>query len=268
MYLFREGSSNTDDTLWVNVQGVVKDAEHPLLGQTQTKQDEEKSIHHIPLLFHELDVGKWFFRDGMAEKPLIKWVRSKLSKDKVFIDIGAHIGTYALTCAPNTQHTWAFECSPKNFCYLAANVALHELTDKISPIPFALGNKPGNMKYYIRSKDGGGNGIKVLSDQDSKCASVDVHVRTLDSFDIQNVGMIKIDVEGFEKEVLEGAVETLKKSGYPPIVFESWGDWKEREGVPARQIRHELFTYLAGLGYQIHEIDGVRDMFYAARNST
>jgi MoaA/NifB/PqqE/SkfB family radical SAM enzyme len=49
-----------------------------------------------------------------------------------------------------------------------------------------------------------------------------------------------ISVEGFEKEVLEGALETLNKNNYPPILFESWGNWKE--GVD--KIKADLFIFL------------------------
>lgn len=91
-------------------------------------------------------------------------------------------------------------------------------------------------------------------------------MRTLDSFNFNNIGFIKIDVEGFEKEVLEGGVETLKRNGWPKIIFESWGSWKEREGVPAVTLREELFSYLKNdLGYNIIAINGVNDMFLAER---
>ena len=49
-----------------------------------------------------------------------------------------------------------------------------------------------------------------------------------------------MDVEGFEKEVLMGALQTLKRCNYPNILFECWGEWKEREGVPAIKIKKEL----------------------------
>jgi len=90
-----------------------------------------------------------------------------------------------------------------------------------------------------------------------------VEIRTLDSYGLINIGFIKIDVEGFEKEVLLGARETLKASGYPPILFESWGQWKEKEGVPAMQIRTDLFETFIELGYRLEPVDGAQDTFLA-----
>jgi hypothetical protein len=118
----------------------------------------------------------------------------------------------------------------------------------------------------IRSTDGGGNGIKKLNNNDDLLKKIKVQVKTLDSFNLTNIGFIKIDVEGFEKEVLEGSLETLMKNNYPPIVFESWGDWKEKEGVKASQIRKELFLFLKQIGYNINPCLEQKDMYIAIYN--
>ncbi len=183
---------------------------------------------------------------------------------KNFLDIGEHIGTYTLTCAKKAKHTYAFECSPTTFCYLAANIALHGLEEKVSPFPFALGDEDKAIDYIVRSKDGGGNGVKHLAATDKACKKLPVLMRRLDSFGLKDIAFIKIDVEGFEKEVLLGALETLKENNYPKILFESWGDWKEREGVPARAIREDLFRFLESLKYRIIKISGASDMYLAS----
>jgi len=215
------------------------------------------------LFFPELSVAKWFAKDGMAERGVIYWcLENFIKQDKVFLDIGAHVGTYTLVCAPQAKHTYSFECSPKTFCYLAANLALHGLEEKVSPNSCALGELEGSFDYIIRSKDGGGNGIKALNDGDAGLPKVKVQVRTLDSFHIESVGFIKIDVEGAELEVLKGARETLDKWG-PPILFESWGEWKT--DVDSKGLRTQLFSYLASIGYRIQPVSGVRDTFLATK---
>ena len=244
MYLFAEDSSNSDSPFFVRL---------------------DKSVGgHSTLFFPEKSVAQWFFEKGIAEKPLIEWFSSTFVKpDKVFLDIGAHVGTYTLKCAPNAQHTHAFECNPKVFCYLAANTALHQLETKVTVHSCALGSTAGTLPYLIRSEDGGGNGLKILNESDSKRQSIPVEVRTLDSFNLENIGCIKIDVEGFEKDVLIGARETLRRNGYPPFIFESWGEWK-KDVSP--HLRTELFDYIRSeLGYQIIELSGAQDMFLASR---
>ena len=254
MYLLGEDSLSSEDPLFLRLPSPKSNADY-----------KEKQI----MFFPEYSVAKWFFEKGIAEKALIHWITDNfIDSGKMFLDIGAHVGTYAWTCGKKALHTYAFEFSPTTFCYLAANIALQNMEEKISPLPFALGNKEGIMDYIIRSKDGGGNGCKHLSATDNNCRKIPIPVRTLDSFQLDNVGFIKIDVEGFEKEVLEGAVETLKRNNYPKIVFESWGDWKESEGVPAKQLRLDVIAFLESLGYRVDQIGGCQDMFLAAHKGS
>jgi FkbM family methyltransferase len=245
MYLLKDSSSNSEDPLFLKMPNTNEDL-------------KERQL----LFFPEVNVAKWFYESGIAEKNLIHWICDNLIKEeKNFLDIGAHVGTYSFICGKKANHTYSFECNPKIFCYLAANIALHKLEEKITPYRYALGDDNKMLDYYIRSDDGGGNGVKLLSENDNKLKRIKVEMRTLDSFKLENIGLIKIDVEGFEKEVLFGGLETLIKNNYPPIIFESWGDWKENEGVPAKQIRNELLDTLKKIGYETKELSGVKDMF-------
>lgn len=250
MFLLREDSANSADPLFLRFP-------------TSPVDYREKQL----VLFPEVSVAKWFYESGIAERALINWTLENLIKeDKNFVDVGAHIGTYSWICGRKAKHTYAFECDPKTFCYLAANVALHQLEDKISLFNTALGaHEQGKTAIlYKRSEDGGGNGIKLLSDKDVSLTKTIVSVKPLDDFELDEIGLIKIDVEGNELEVLKGAQRTLEKNNFPPILFESWGDWKEREGIPARKIKEELFSYLISMGYVVSTITGARDMFLAS----
>lgn len=219
---------------------------------------------HQPMLFPSRNVADWFNSKGMAEKNIILWANENFIKPHLnFVDIGAHVGTYSWMLGKNSLHTYSFECSPTTFCYLAANIALHNLCNKVTPYCCALGDKEGTLDYIVRSEDGGGNGVKVLTETDKTLPSFAIPVKTLDSFNIHNIGFIKIDVEGFEKEVLQGATETLKRSNYPPILFESWGDWKNGPGFNATALQKDLFDYIESIGYKITKVSGIRDTYIA-----
>ncbi len=231
----------------------------PHFQQLPTESNDPKARSWF--FFPEKETGDWFYRCGFNERALINWVTDTfITTDKVFVDIGAHIGSYTFSCAKKAVHTYAFECSPRTFCYLCANIALHGLEYKVTPHSCALGNRSGEISYVVRSEDGGGNGVKPLASDNGAMQRVTVQMRTLDSFGISNIGCIKIDVEGFEKEVLEGAVETLRRSNWPPILFESWGT---ECGAEKAELHRNLFAYLAELGYQTQRLIGSTDMYLA-----
>ena len=248
MLLFKEGSNGTPSAMFYKM----------------SKPDPWPAPQ--PMFFPSGgDVAEWFFKVGVAERSLIAKVRADLiSADRCFLDIGAHVGTYSWICASKAQHTYAFECNPRSFCYLAANVALHDLTEKVSLFNVALGDFNGILPYIHRSVDGGGSGICVLSPEDQKLPRNDVTVRRLDDMQLRfpsKIGLVKIDVEGSEKDVLLGALETLQAHDWPPILFESWGAWKT--DAPAEALRQDLFALLRSLGYEIHPMLEAQDMFLA-----
>jgi hypothetical protein len=88
----------------------------------------------------------------------------------------------------------------------------------------ALSNEPGRASFYVPIADDGselhlaGN-LKNSHSQFEKQNIIDVEVRTLDSFDLEGVQFIKVDVEGSELEVLQGARETIR-SDHPALLLE------------------------------------------------
>lgn len=236
-----------------------------------------KSIFTDTPVYQKLDGGEdtFFFSDarvakdyamtGLYEQSLIQWTcESLLPPGKDVLDIGAHSGIYAVDMAKKA-HVHAFECSPKSFNYLCANIALRNLHSAVTPYRVALGNRTGETLYYVRdSGDGGGNGIVPFDyDRHRNTPTVSVPVRTLDSFHLSNIGFIKLDVEGAEQQVLEGAVDTLRQNGYPKILFESWRPGHETTGVPSAALRTSLFAFIESLGYRCIPVQGWDEMFIA-----
>jgi FkbM family methyltransferase len=216
--------------------------------------------------FVESRVAKDYVTTGLYEKSIINWVMDNFVKeDKACLDIGAHMGHYTMNMARKAKRVYAFECSPKSFNYLCANIALQDLNYTVDKFNVALSNKEGTAKYYIRDKgDGGANGIAKFSLDDTKNTPyVEVPTKTLDSFGLKNIGFIKMDVEGHEKEVLEGAVNTLKENDYPPFIFESWIPTNDDSDIPRRKLREELFEYIRSLGYEIIPVSGWPEEFLA-----
>ena len=217
------------------------------------------------LIVPEARVGKDYFSTGIYERFYINWACQNYARpDQECIDIGAHIGLYTVELGKTAKRVHSFECSPKSYNYLCANVLLRDLSYRVSTYPTALSDRIGTTPYYIRDPlDGGGNGISVFA-KDGNTPFIQVPVTTLDSYSLSNINFIKIDVEGHEEGVLRGAVSTLRRNNYPPILFESWPE--RYIDVPARELRVSLFTFLASLGYAIQQIHGgTDDMFLATK---
>jgi FkbM family methyltransferase len=247
MYLIKTQSYDTEDPLY-------------------TKLRDGSGTLFVP----EARVAKDYFCTGLYERGYIDWaVNNYADPTKDIVDIGAHIGMYTVAFGKKVNRVHSFECSPKSFNFLCANLLLHDLSYNVSKHNCALSAKEGVAKYYIRDPlDGGGNGISgFLRDENQKTKTIDVPTRTLDSFGLTNINFIKIDVEGHEEFVLRGAVETLKANNYPKILFESWPERYEKDGdVPAKALRKSLFEFIMSLGYKIIQVNGgTDDMFLAER---
>ena len=225
----------------------------------------EKLEEENTLFFPERNIAFDFASRGVYEKSIFNWAcETLIDPTKDFIDIGAHVGTWTIPFAKKVNMVHSFECSPRTYNFLCSNMALNNLDYKVKTYNTALGNEPGTTSYFIRNKDGGGNGcMKFDYDPKKQSQEIVVPVTTLDSFNLTNIGFIKIDVEGFELKVLQGAVNTLKNNNYPKIIFESWAAWREKEEIPAVQLRKELFSFLDEIGYRVVAISGWDEIFLA-----
>jgi FkbM family methyltransferase len=215
------------------------------------KQKFEK-IDNNSFFISDYKWGIHQFNNGMFENTLINWCRNELCKDssKNFVDIGAFIGQWSWTIAPNVNHVYSFEPNNHIFNLLCANVALKNLSDKISPINIGLSNENiDNITYYHRFgfNHGCGGFLKINETSDNNTDITNIfkfNLKRLDDLNIENIGFIKIDVEGYEKNVLQGALQTLKNNDYPTICLESWDENHGPGGENSIQLRKELFTFI------------------------
>lgn len=195
-------------------------------------------------------------------------------KGKTFVDIGAHCGTYSIVLSRVFDEVVAFEPEIHTYNILCGNMALHNLSHRSRCYNVALADKDEEVTYVKLDDIGGNNYCYIGDDELSKRyyfvedqERICMKARTLDSYNLDNIGLIKIDVEGFETKVLQGSVETLKRNGYPPIVVESWradscGEDETTEvGQFYKKTQVELFTFLHSIGYEITPYDLDNDLY-------
>lgn len=139
-----------------------------------------------------------------------------LGPGMTYVDVGANIGTTTLAAADAVGATGtviAFEPHPQTFRDLADSVALNpDLASRISLVPAAVGDSTGTA----RISDLPENDVNHID-----MAGIPVRMTTLDEAldGTAHIDLLKIDVEGYEKNVLRGARETLGKTS--AIYFES-----------------------------------------------
>lgn len=147
------------------------------------------------------------------------------SKQPVFFDVGANVGDFSQALLRNfpTAQLHAFEPHPANFEKLKANVtsaAHHNL---------ALGHQAGKLTLFDRADLNGSAHASLFADVISEIhgqelVSVDVEVDTLDNFaereGVEYIDFLKIDTEGNELAVLQGATQLLQAGGIGCVHFE------------------------------------------------
>ena len=204
-----------------------------------------KETHILP----EINLN-YYSSNGLFECQLMEWCKQFCSREKVFLDIGAHSGTYSISLADYSESVHSFEPQKMTYYSLCGGVALSGKKN-ITCHQVGLGSQEqvGKQTLNIVSNDGGGSSLHATN---GILRQETIEVRTLDEFHIDNIGFIKMDVEENELYVLQGGLETIRRSNYPTLLFES-----NFENKP-------LFDYLKEIGYkEIINISGCNNMYLA-----
>lgn len=180
---------------------------------TSTFEEKLKNIFVPPSLYFKYRAHRER-RRGEAELSLIPFL---CDPNKVSIDIGANKGVYTYWLSQASAHVYAYEPNPKIFKILEAG---SRGTSNVTVSPVALSDKTGNsvLRVPLGRKGYSNQGASLNYDKvGDSYGEASVELRPLDDEKIQNVGLIKIDVEGHEFEVLEGAKQTIAK--YHPVLI-------------------------------------------------
>jgi len=170
-----------------------------------------------------------------------------LRPNDVFVDVGANIGSYTiLSSAVAGAFSIALEPIPSTFTHLKNNVSINNVESLVTLCNCGA----GAMKTSLRFTKNHDTVNHVLTESTSENDTVEVPIVTLNEIcRHRNPLLIKMDVEGFEMEVLKGAKEILSNSQLKAIIIELNGSCR-RYGVSEEEIHALLrevgfrpFTY-------------------------
>lgn len=183
-----------------------------------------------------------YITPGLCEFEEMAFIMHILRPNELFVDVGANIGAFTVLASGVVgSRTIAFEANPDTFEALFRNVKLNGLQERVKCIFAAAGRNEGEVSFTT----GLGTENHMVTQQGGETA-VKVRMTSLDSeMGNNSVDILKIDVEGFETEVLAGAASVLRSPQLQALLIEkdnSGGRYGFDETVLHRTIQQNGFS--------------------------
>ena len=219
-------------------------------------------IKDIEFLIKKLFFSESFLLNRRLKRSIKKNYEKELQiidqfrdKSKDALDIGVYRGVYSYKLSQHFKKIHSFEPNPLLFPYLEKN--LNKIISNIKLHNLALSNTNGvtELKLPLRSNSIFQDNIEELfqlgaatmhpKNEIESYKKVQIKMKKLDEIKIENkIGLIKIDVEGHEKNVIQGGIETLKKNK-PVLLIE----------IEERHIKTpviNIIKYINEIGYKTY----------------
>ena len=218
------------------------------LGNVRFFVDPSDRVVGAWLMWH----GGWQRREIEAAVELLS-AAGRLPADPIFIDIGAHIGThtvYALRTGAFVRAV-AFEPEPRNARLLAMNVEANGLSQAVVVARKAAGARSGSGMLHLHPRNTGAHAMEVSPAIDADralevpVARVEDELAALE-IPLEKVGLVWIDAEGYEPQVLEGLKALM--AHVVPITFEFTPDRY------SAQMKEQLVELLAHHYTTVHSL--------------
>jgi FkbM family methyltransferase len=191
---------------------------------------------------------------GVYERGFLKFLKEmalRIGNNTVMFDVGANVGHHTLFMAPYCQQVMSFEPNPESYEKLMEKVTVNGLKH-ITAFPFGLSNGNEILSFYVPEMTNSGSAS--FEDRSSwGHRKITAEVKNADevaaSLPLSRLDLVKIDVEGFEKNVLDGLRGTMKK--YRPLVFFEF----EKNTIEKFSSEAEFFS-LFPEGYRFVKVNG------------
>lgn len=203
-----------------------------------------------------LDPGDFEHADlfwmGVKDQAELRHLERLVGPTGVFLDIGANLGYYSLELSRRlgpraTMH--AFEPNPPTYDRLRRHIQVNGRQGSIIAHRMALSDRVGQARMTNLP---GNSGATRLDDGEK---GFDVAVSTVDAFvaeqKLERIDAMKLDVEGFEANVLRGAVQSMARFK-PHLIVEFWQWGLDKAGSSAA----EVVEVLDRAGYVMHDLHG------------
>jgi len=180
------------------------------------------------------------------------WLRKTLPQCQVVFDVGANVGDWTALALSNNPaiRVHCFEPSMATFQHLQAR----SFGEQVSLNHVGLSDSAGEVTMHLFAPEAGTNSLYRREGLDIAQAQVEqVRLDTLDAYcqrqAVNQIDLLKLDVEGHELMVLKGATQLLAQDGIRRIQFEYGGTF-----IDARILLKDMVELLLPYGYRLHKI--------------
>lgn len=193
-----------------------------------------------------------FYYGGLHERETTSLLERFLRPGDTFVDAGAHVGYFAIRAACRGATVHAFEPVPSLTAQFRESVRLSGVTDRVYVNQQALGQQTASSAIYQSPDPGESGRASLLPLAGLALAPSAVEVVAFDEYAaahrLGKLRAIKIDVEGGEKAVLEGAAGALRSESRPDLVI------CEVSGPDRGCDPEDVLKLMAGAGYRPYRI--------------
>lgn len=245
------------ETLQVKLKRFV-DGDMAVPSATTKPDGTPRFMLPIPPRFAEGDMGVAYMvrheliHDGF-ERPMREVIDAHLRPGDVFIDVGAHWGMMSFSAAtryPGNVHVIAIEAHPENSARLFKGAQVNKLQGDIEVIAAAAGDRQGLVPLAFNTTMG--HSVLEGPSRTFEGGRLFVPMTTVDEILAQRPGLgqrnvvLKIDVEGYEPEVIKGCKDLLASGRVKLIMWEKGFDQRMAE---RRKAYDEMMRELARVGF-------------------
>ena len=181
------------------------------------------------------------------ERHVVELLEEYIEPGTVVVEVGAHIGTHTVPIARLVGPwgvVYAFEPQRKIYRELHHNLALNGVTN-VFPLRYAIGSGDARIIEMNPATPGNEGGTGVGSGGDR------AELRAIDSFGFERVSVLKIDVEHYENDVLDGAVDTIGRNRPVVLIEIMGGEDYETASPDVREQIQVTWRKLDDLGYTV-----------------
>ncbi len=175
---------------------------------------------------------------GLHEFEEMAFVLHFLRKEDLFMDVGANVGVFTVLAGSAVGASCvSVEPGEESFAHLSDNIAINRMQDRVQAVQACVSNEDASCLFSNSPE----STLSHITNSAGDAHTTEVATLRIDTILVGKVPvMLKIDVEGFEKQALEGAVQTLENPQLKVVLLEI-GSHSLRYGIEPSEI-HEIMV--------------------------